>query len=136
LTLDEYFADIYELLHRNGLAFEDDVVAWIRDDGRLGRLDGSIKLTERTYLDVRERIGIDDRGHPERLKYSYYIVLDGAEFDGFDHSPDHPIATHRHDRAHNTYEDRFRTLEEVIHNAWEVSSDEDYFSGEGPNPEW
>jgi hypothetical protein len=137
LTLDEYFADIHELLDKYGVAFEQGVVVWIRNDGKVGRVDGSVKFSDRTYLEVRERVQIDERGRPDRIKYSYYIVLDGAEFDGFDHAPDHPIATHRHDwRDHEKrYADRLRTLEEVIQITWTVASDEDYYAIEGPDLE-
>jgi hypothetical protein len=131
LTLDEYIYGIAQLVHERGLVFQEVEPAWIRADGQQARIIGSIKISERTYLDISERVRREARRRVTRVRYSYYIVIDGEEFAGFDYDPDHPEPVHhRHTRGHaKAISDKERTLEEIIEMAWKVAEDEDFYAG-------
>jgi hypothetical protein len=137
VSLGEYFDRIERLLTANGVVFEEGAIMLVLDHPgkERGRVEGRIVFTERTFLEVFELVELRPDGSPERLRYAYYIVLDGIQFVGYDHAPDHPIPTHVHDRKHKRYPDRLRSLKEVIEEAWEVSSDEDYWADAGPEIE-
>jgi hypothetical protein len=137
VTLDDYFDTVQRLLRTNGLAFEDGAImlALAHPQKVRGRIEGRIVFSERTFMEIRELVEIGVDGSVERLSYAYYVILDGAEFVGYDHAPDHPIPTHVHDRDHSRYPDRTRSLKEVIEIAWDVSSDEDYYADAGPEIE-
>ena len=137
MTLDDYFDSIERLLSANGLVFEEGAImlALAHPEKTRGRIEGRIVLSERTFLEVREQVEIRRDGSAERISYAYYVILDGAEFVGYDHAPDHPVPTHVHDRDHVSYPDRLRSLKEVIETAWDVSSDEDHWELAGPEIE-
>jgi hypothetical protein len=137
VRLDEYFDSVERLLASNGLIFEDGAImlALEHPSKERGRVEGRIVFSDRTFLEVRELVEIRPDGSPEHLRYAYYIVLDGIEFVGYDHAPDHPIPTHVHDRSHASYPDRLRSLKEVLETAWEISSDENYWADAGPEIE-
>jgi hypothetical protein len=137
VRLDDYFDGIERLLAANRLAFEEGAIMLALDHpGKTrGRVEGRVVFSERTFLEVRELVEIRADGSPERLEYAYYLILDGEEFVGYDHAPDHPIPTHVHDREHASYPDRLRSLKEVVEIAWDVSDDEDYWADAGPEIE-
>ncbi|WP_037411510.1 toxin-antitoxin system TumE family protein [Candidatus Solirubrobacter pratensis] len=137
MTLDQYFDNIDKLLSANGLMFEPGAIMLRLDDPtkQRGRVAGRVVFSDRTFLDISEVVEIGDDGSPERVRYCYYVILDGVEFVGYDHSPDHPVPTHVHDREHKSYPARRRKLAEVIEIAWNVSSDENYWADTGPEIE-
>ncbi len=129
VTLSDYIYGIAQLVHEYGLHYEDRQAAWLRGDGRAARIDGHVQVSNRLWLEIAERIELDHRGRPYRRTYSYYLVLDGEEFCGFDFDPDHPDPLHRHTRGHGrSIPDQERSLSEVLEMAWKVAEDEDFYA--------
>jgi hypothetical protein len=130
LTVGEYFDHVRRLVAANSLVFEPgfEMVELRGSNGRDGRIRGRLGFTERTFLQVMERIQIRD-GAPVRLEYAYYLILDGQEIWAHDNDPSKPMPLHQHDRDHNRLPDHERTLQEVIAKAWETASDEDFWAG-------
>ena len=80
------------------------------------------RFDDRAFLSVRERVAfVGGRFHI--AKYSYYLVIDGAELWGFDKAPDHEVVVHGHvGPAHERVESPELALSEVVERAWTTLS--------------
>ncbi len=68
-------------------------------DGLAGRLFGHVYFNERMYLDVQERVVIED-GTVRRIDYGYFLIADGVEFWGYERDLTHDPPVHRHTYGH------------------------------------
>jgi hypothetical protein len=64
-----------------------------------GRLLGAAHMDEHAFLHVHEVVVIED-GTPHRIKYAYYLVVDGHEIGGYERDPTHDPAEHFHCGEH------------------------------------
>jgi hypothetical protein len=85
----------------------EDPFAQLEDaNGRLsdtrGRMFTRLGLSERSFLQVNERVVIED-GLKHRIAYAYYLISDEAEVWGYERDPTHTPADHRHDSGHDSY---------------------------------
>ena len=64
-----------------------------------GRLLGAAYLDEHAALHVHEVVVIED-GTPHRIKYAYYLAVDGEEIGGYEREPNHDPAEHLHCGEH------------------------------------
>lgn len=130
----EYFESKKAEVERFGLTLDDHFLFAEEDgsDGQRGRVWGRIGLTERTFLQVSERVEVEGSGI-HRTEYAYYLIIDGAEVWGYERDPTHKVDVHRHDRDHNSYPCEPVSFLEILEKAWGTASDED--SWEAP-PEY
>jgi uncharacterized protein DUF6516 len=131
LTIHDYFDRVHRVVADNSLQFEEgfEMLERTGSRGLAGRVRGRLVFTERTFLDVMERVEIRG-GEPVPLSYAYYLILDGEELWAHENDPTHPMPVHRHDSQHRRHPDEERTLSEVIAKAWDTVSDEDFWAGE------
>jgi len=88
-------------------------------DGQSARMWGNITLTDEVSLSVRERIELVD-GRAHIVKYSYYIIVDGAEARGFDKEPTHNPPVHGHIGPNHAWTQAPEiTLEAALDRCWD-----------------
>jgi Family of unknown function (DUF6516) len=91
-------------------------------NGQRGIFFGRLVLSERAFLSVYEIVQVTGTGiHRER--YSYYLIIDGLEYWGYDRDPGHEPPIHRHTgTSHRRHPCRRMTFAEVAQQAWETVS--------------
>jgi hypothetical protein len=68
---------------------------------RSGRIDGVLYLDQGAYVAVLERVHLTDDGRPHRIRYAYFLIVDGVgEIVGYERDPTHDPAEHRHLPGH------------------------------------
>ncbi len=98
-------------------------------EGQGGIFFGRLILSERAFLNVFELVRVHGTG-VHRVRYSYYLIIDGTEVWGYDRDPDHDPPLHRHQgTAHTRYPCRRMTFREVAEQAWETASAEEGLQG-------
>src|SRR4051812_38288808 len=91
--------------------------------GKRGRIWGRILLTDRTFLQVSERVEVSG-GSARRTEYAYFLVIDGAEVWGYERDPTHDPAVHKHDRTHARAPCEPVSFKRALEMAWESASEE------------
>ena len=71
-------------------------------NNRFGHMLGHVYLDDDVYLDVHERAEIVGRRAIHRTDYAYYLIIDGAEYWGYERDPTHNPAVHHHTYGHGT----------------------------------
>ena len=69
-------------------------------EGQAGRLIGHVYLSADCYLDIQERVVIED-GNVRRLDYGYFLIIDGVEYWGYERDLTHNPPVHRHTYGHD-----------------------------------
>jgi hypothetical protein len=129
--------DVWDYFESKSREIED--FGLTRDDGfqflaeagsgdQRGRVWGRILLTDRTFLEISERVEV--RGnHVERTEYAYYLIIDGAEVWGYELDPSHAdLPVHRHDRSHARFPAEIVSFKRALEMAWETAAEEDSWS--------
>lgn len=98
----------------------DDVKFFaFEDGGKSGRLFGHVYFADGVYLDMQERVVIEDDS-VHRVDYGYFLVIDGIEYWGYERDLTHDPPVHRHTYGH---EDRIEvepvSFKRVCELAWE-----------------
>jgi hypothetical protein len=93
-----YFVERERTL-KGGSALEEIEVG-IAPDDQSGTLKAKASLRADTeldaYLKVFERAALNESGQVEVVKYSYYLIVNGAETRGWDKDPKHDPPVHGH----------------------------------------
>jgi hypothetical protein len=125
--------DVWEYFERKkaevedfGLSLDDQFLLAEEEgsEGQRGRVWGRIGFTERTFLQVSERVRVEASG-VHRVDYAYYLIVDGEEVWGYERDPTHDPAVHRHDRDHNRYPCDPISFKAALEKGWQTASDED-----------
>jgi Family of unknown function (DUF6516) len=121
----DYFEQLrpkYKTLSSGGVSDADlDVMFQARRDGQGGLIDAILHLDENAFIHVFERVELVD-GRPHRLRYSYYLIVDGAERRGYDRDPTHEPAEHRHGEGHEMEPWEAVSFDEVAEEFWDILS--------------
>jgi hypothetical protein len=123
----EYFESKRREISAASLTVDDGDLLFMAleaSDGQRGRVWGRIGFTERTFLQVSERVVVVGSGI-HREEYAYYLIIDGAEVWAYERDPSHEIAVHKHDREHKSEACEPVSFQRVLDLAWETVSDED-----------
>jgi hypothetical protein len=89
-----------------------------------GRISGKLTLTDSAYLKVFEWVETHS-GRVEVVEYAYYLIVDGAEVQGWDKDPEgHPERpVHGHiGKDHERVEAPELSLDRALELAWEYCS--------------
>lgn len=93
--------------------------------GQRGMFFGRLSLSERAFLSAFELIKVRGTGI-HRVRYSYYLIIDGLEAWGYDRDPDHTPSLHRHQGpGHTRHPCRRVTFPEVANMAWQTVTAEE-----------
>ena len=122
----EYFERKKREVEEFGLTLEDDFLfaAEEASGDQRGRVFGRVRVTDRTFLAVNERVEVA-ASTVHRTEYAYYLVIDGAEVWGYERDPTHDPAVHRHDRHHERFPADPISFKRALEMAWETAADED-----------
>ena len=97
------------------------------EDGFEGLIDARIYFDRSAFLDVFERLKIDQDGTPHRVKYSYHLEVDGLHVRRWDAEPLRPdpqLQFHINNPLSGggvTHElDKRRPLKDVVEECWEL----------------
>jgi hypothetical protein len=94
-------------------------------DGLRGRMFTRLGLSDRSFLQVNERVVIEN-GIKHRVSYAYYLVCDGAEVWGYERDPTHNVVEHRHDANHDRFACEAISFREAAERAWSTFHDAEY----------
>jgi hypothetical protein len=99
----------------------DHRIAFVATGDNRGFVDGPFPLDEGAYVSVFERVRIVDRRYARRLRYSYYLIIDGVgEKRGYELDPTHSPALHRHLEDHSKESWPAVSLREAVEDFWDV----------------
>ena len=102
----------------------EEIALGVAPDDQSGTLRAKANLRADTevdaYLNVFERAALDENGQVELVKYSYYLVVNGAEARGWEKDPTHDPPVHGHvGPDHEWTEAPEVSLREAIDLAWD-----------------
>jgi hypothetical protein len=123
----EYFESKRREISDASLSVDDDEFLLVElegSNGQRGRVWGRIGFTQRTFLQVSERVVVVESGI-HREEYAYYLIIDGAEVWAYERDPSHEVAVHKHDRDHKSEACEAISFQRVLELAWDTVSDED-----------
>lgn len=122
----EYFDSKRREISEASLTADEDLqlIALEGSDGQRGRVWGRIGLSERTFLQVSERVVVRESG-VHREEYGYFLIIDGAEIWGYERDLTHDPPVHRHDRHHRRESCDPVSFKQALEMAWDAASDED-----------
>lgn len=99
--------------------FPPQFVAKQNDDFR-GLILGRYDIGETAIIEVKE---IVDGNRPHRIRYSYYLVVSGAEEFARERDPSHYPAVHGHGRYHRWEPAEPISFVEFVKQAWDRVTD-------------
>jgi hypothetical protein len=94
-------------------------------DGQRGRLIGRAWLNDEAFIEIHEVVRVRDKS-VTRVKYAYYLCINGEEVGGYERDPTHDPSEHKHcseDVEHETTSAPAVSFKQAMDEAW------DYISG-------
>lgn len=93
------------------------------DNDARGLILGRYEIGQRAIIEVKEVVEITDGNQPHRIRYSYYLIVDGMEEFARERDPSHYPAVHGHGRDHKWEPAEPTTFAQFVKDSWERVSD-------------
>lgn len=92
-------------------------------NGTCGLIIARYYMSDTALIEVMEFVAIVDEAYAQRVQYSYYLVVDGAEHYARERDPSHSPAVHGHGRHHVWEPAEPISFVQFVRNCWELVSD-------------
>jgi hypothetical protein len=94
-----------------------------QDDDARGLILGRYDIGATAIIEVKEIVTIIDGNRPHRVRYSYYLVVNGVEEFARERDPSHYPAVHGHGRYHKWEPAEPISFMDFVKQAWDRVTD-------------